>query len=207
MDDKTAAHLLKRLKASASILGFGSEAEEISQAVLTRMLEGRHKHATCEQAVIDYLRSNYGRKGEPSYDLRQAFTLKRLSFEEYFIEHPGQFGTESPNRSYAFDILGYFRGVERAMFLLNHYWGFNEVEIGNLFGVSESRVSQRLQSLQGRLSARIKAEAWNERKREGKMEGILLPEAESESGLEQGTFERMEIGQSWQMEKLNEESF
>lgn len=206
LDDATAKLLHGKLKTSATRLGFGYEAEEIAQAVRLRMLEGRHQHATCDQAVIDYLRAEYGRKGEPGYDLKQALTLKRQSWEEYIIQHPGQFRTELGHGSIAFDLLKHIRGQDRAMFLLTHYWGFNEIEIGNLFGISPSRVCQRLQRVPKCVQSGIKAEKSAYRKRE--MEKILHPKASYYArDMELRTYQGVAIGESWQMASFDAEGF
>jgi len=87
-----------------------------------------------------------------------------------------------------------------------YLWGLSEAEIGYLFDVSESRVSQWLQRIQKRLSARVKIE--ESRTRKGQMETLLREETEGNRWeLEQNETERMERIQSWQVEGFDETSF
>lgn len=200
----------KRLAESS---GCAHIAEDFAQDACLKISQGRK--TSLVNIFTDYRRQQFGDTRFDSGAQRQLLTTRILSTSP-FEESPEHDWTEScidfrdprtfPDQFRSLsDLLNGFYGIERAIMILLGQWGMSEVEIGNIFGVSESRISQRLKGIQKRLYARAAAEKSRERKRE--MEALLLPDAEGESGLEQGSFERMEIGQSWQMERLNEESF
>lgn len=96
--------------------------------------------------------------------------------------------------------------TDRCIFGLAYRWRLDAIEISDLFGFGPSRVSQRLKRIQGRLSARIKSE--RPRKTPGEVATLLRPETERNLwGVGPITFERMEIGQSWQVASFDETSF
>lgn len=203
----------KRIRISyAKLSKRTSGVDDCVQEILTRMLEGRHQHSTIDQAVIDYLRSTHGRPGSPGY-------LERQKLENaHSLESSGlgcldqySFGRESSNRLDFSECRGWIGNqVDKAAFGLFYKWGLSEVEIGDLFGFSESRVSQRLKRIQGSISARIKAQegAGLSNQRTSQVACLLRPEAERNLwGVGQITFERMETGESWGMESFNEKSF
>lgn len=90
--------------------------------------------------------------------------------------------------------------------ILFYGWGFNEAEIGNLFGISESRVCQRLKRVQEGLSKRIAAQ--ERRESAGELAKVLCPQAEGVRWtVGKVSFARMEIGKSWGVESYSEASF
>jgi len=183
-------------------------ADDCAQEILKRMLEGRNQHQTIDQAVIDYLRTDSGRKGLPGYNARKklqyAHSLEPTSLERLLdLDH----GRKSPYRLDFEECRGWIGNqIDRAIFDLFYRWGLNEVEIGNLFGFAGSRASQRLKRIQSSLSARIKAQ--ESRNASGKMAQILRQETERNLwGMGQITFTRMEIGESFGVASFNEKSF
>ena len=72
MTNEKAKELRKRAIASATRYGFAGSAEDIAQEVLCRFVEGRGKHQTVDQAVIDVIRSEHGRPGLPGHERRRA---------------------------------------------------------------------------------------------------------------------------------------
>lgn len=184
--------------------------EDCVQEILCRMLEGRHQHSTIDQAVIDYLRSTYG-------DSRVFGDIERQNHNFPDPLEPGDFDRilpmdfrrKSSNRL-DFDECAKRIGnqIDRGIFGLFFKWGLNEAEIGNLFGFSPSRVCQRLKRIQSSISARIKSEESRDKKEsQAKVAGLLSEKAKGNlRGMEQVSFERMEVGQSWGMESFNEQS-
>ena len=173
-----------------------------------RMFEGRHQHATIDQAVIDYLRANYGGtrlRGNPQrQNLERAHHVEPGDLDRLL---PVDTGRESPDRL-DFDECARWIGnqIDRASFGLSFKWGLNAAEIGDLFGFSESRVSQRLERVQKCISARAKAQKSGTSSRQ--MATILRPEAERHLWwVGEITFERMETGQSFSVASFNEKSF
>lgn len=190
--------------------GIGNE-DECVQEILCRMLEGKGEHRTVDQFTIDYLRTITGRKGVASYSARQ--NLERADSVE-----PGDLERVLPmdirgNRANGLDLdeCARYSGdqIDRACLKLYFRWGLDEVEIANLFGVSPSRVSQRIKRIQGRISARIKSERSREQGKAGEnLVKLLRPKEERNIwGVGKITFERMEIGQSLQMESYIQTSF
>lgn len=183
-------------------------ADDCVQEILLRMHEGRHQHSTINQAVIDYLRANYGDSRLPSYLAR-----KKLEYAdspeprkmERILELAD--GGKSPHRL-DFDECARWAGnqIDRAALGLFYRWGLSEAEIGHLFGFSESRVSQRLKRVQKCISARVKAQ--ESRTASGEVATILRSETERKLwGVGEITFERMETGQSFGVASFNEKSF
>lgn len=181
--------------------------DDCVQDVLCELVSGRREHSTIDQITIDCLRSRNGRKGLPGYDGRKS------------LEHAIAHGSEEPS---AFDVrstrvepdirmdcermlrrIG--NKIDRASFGLYHKWGLSEVEIGDLFGFSESRVSQRLQRVQGSLSARASQEASRKRSGERAMEKVLREEKEFH--MERGASEGVEREKSFSAETLEQASF
>jgi DNA-directed RNA polymerase specialized sigma24 family protein len=161
-------------------MGFMRDREELSQEVLCRMLEGKNRSSTIDQIVIDALRERTGRKGQPSYDGRKnLYYSNSIGPEELQLPSRDHNGVTLDDRLDIQRGIDTFRGEERAFLVLRYVWGMNEVEIGNIFGVSESRISQRLTRIQERLSARIKKEAGRERKRTGPVDQVGKGEGES----------------------------
>ena len=183
-------------------------ADDCAQEVIARMLAGQHQHSTIDQAVIDYLRTNSGRKGLPGYSARKklehAYSPEPRDMERLLNLANGR---KSPDRL-DFDECASWIGnqVDRGCLGLFYKWGLDETEIGNLFGFSCSRVSQRLKRIQSCISERIKAK--ESRAASGEMAAVLRPQAERQLwGVGEITFERMEIGKSIGVASFNEKSF
>jgi len=190
---------------SAIRMGFSGDREDISQEVLLRMLEGKNRHSTIDQIVIDALRERAGRKGAPSYE-------RRKNLYNSHGQEPGQLetligsydGTNSDDRIDINRIAGFLNGDDRAILLLSCQWGMNEIEIGNLFGVSESRISQRLARISERLSARVKKEARSQGTGTSQVEEMGEIKAQ---GLECQANQSMAGEESRKMESTNEPCF
>lgn len=171
--------------------------EEITQDVMLMWAErGFKKGQTVDQAVIDCLRKYTGRKGSCGYiarkELQNAASLDDgyqlgRNIEPYVGERGDYRGFER-----------FFCGDERAIYLLIVKWGFSEVEVADLFGVSESRICQRYKGIQSRISARVKKEARGSEKRSREMEEILSEEAKRNIwGVESFSDQSLAVGESW----------
>lgn len=202
--------LLTRIKYSCCRLGRSEIAEETAQEVFTRMLEGKHQHATIDQAVIDYLREQYGRKGKPGYAERQALS-KPDSYEQGDYDRTIQSGDGS-NLDDRIDfnrITDNLTGFRRCLVIMRHRDGMNEKEIGHYFGFTESWAHLWLERIQTGISKRIgikKSRIQGETCE--KMETLLPEKTEGKRWrVEQGEIERLEKSQSWSMASLDETSF
>jgi DNA-directed RNA polymerase specialized sigma24 family protein len=149
--------IYERSRFVAGRLGFFDQhGEDVAAEVVCRFAEGRGRHQTVDQAVIDVLRELHGRKGSPGYAARQA--LKAASSLE---------GLDRTLRDRG-DLLGALEARER---VLRAYRSlkrprdrlvFRRVlegkrlkEIGVELGVTESRVSQQLIRLKSELRRRM----------------------------------------------------
>lgn len=209
-DENDIKLLKKRISASFYKLTKGSEGvEDCIQEVITRMLEGRHQHATVDQAVIDYLRERRNFKG-----FRRSFkgeiypvsnSYEQGSFDQFIGSDPrGDLGDRIDFNK----LIGLSRPWERAVMTLFFREEYGQAEIGDLFGVSPSRVSQWLERIQKRICTRIAQEARRQEAQSRKMERILSKETERVGrGVEQNPFERMEIGKSFGLASFDEASF
>ena len=209
LNEESIKKLTKRIQISSTKFGFGHVSSEIVQTILLRMLEGKHQHSTIDQAVIDYLRSEYGDKRVGGYAERQSLN-NACSYEQddidRFMQH--DLGRELAARRDFSGHLVWLGSKDRAITGLFYRWGLSEAEIADLFGVTESRVSQWLKRIQSCLSARIKAQTRRESERSSDMETVLLTETNRDRWkLEQRAFERMEIGKPWTVESFDEASF
>lgn len=173
IDERTAEKFRKRAEYAATRMGFERDREEISQEVLCRMLEGKHQHSTIDQAVIDVIRKRFGRTGTPGYDKKHALAKSLQAgdgLENLESTIGNNDGTSLDDRLDIKRAIIEFRGRQRAIIVLRFIWGMNEIEIADIFGVTESRVSQWLKGIQGRLSKRAAQESDSEGERENSME-------------------------------------
>lgn len=200
--------LQKRIRRAYDIRARGlGDAEDCAQEILYGMLEGKHQHQTIDQAVIDYLRAKFGDKRLGSYTQRQNLNFADSvgpGDDERLL--PVDFGRSLVD---GVDFKRIFRSclqVDQAAFKLYYGWGLNEAEIGDLFGFSESRASQRIARIQKSISARVEAEKSGTASRE--VACVLRPETERQLwGVGEITFERMETGEPIQVASFNEKSF
>lgn len=154
--------------------------EDCAQEILCRWIAGKNQKQTIDFAVIDYLRERSGRRGSPGYSQRQnlinASSYEKGSFDNFIGRNNGM---SLEDRNDVERIIGMSRHWERAIMSLAFREGYGQAEIGNFFGVSESRVSQWLKRIQKRISTRIKIEESRvENQRKPQVERIL-PEKES----------------------------
>lgn len=136
--------LSARIRASAKKFGIRHDIEDCVQEILTRMLEGRHQHATTNQCVIDYLREKYGRTGTPGHAAKQA--LERAGhYEPHDFDRSSQlsFRESLGDRLNLDRYRNMFSGREIQVIELA-IAGEKNAEIGVELGVCESRISQHL---------------------------------------------------------------
>jgi DNA-directed RNA polymerase specialized sigma24 family protein len=208
----TAKKLRGRAIYSATRKGHAEFAEDIAQSVLLKFCEGRGKHQTVDQAVLDTLRSEYGVARNGS-DVR-----KRNLFRAEPLEAVPRVRVDSSSGGDFERIIRVLRGTERAMVKLIYEWGFKAKEVGDLFGVTESRISQRLFEVQKRISSAMAIEeqrpaqvvfaqseikAWRERERQ---RGLEILSEEKGNGMEHGETYGLEEAQFWSMEINHEAS-
>lgn len=121
-----------------------TESEEIAGDVLLRMSQEKHKPYNLKFAVIDAIRSRFGRTGTKRQNVkayeRYSYTYEEARDAGYVIGSERAFGNERA------DIARLFKMVKRRKkeilkMLMN---GFNHIEIAEAFNVSRSRISQEI---------------------------------------------------------------
>lgn len=153
MTNEQAKKFRERAVASARRYGFAETADDIAQTVLLKFCEGRGQHQTIDQAVIDAVRSKFGRPGLPGYERR--FTAEH---QMAGMEAARGIGVEQKHRHDFERLTGMLPAGERIITRLTYEWGFTEQEIGDLFGITESRISQKLAGVQAHLSQTLAKE-------------------------------------------------
>lgn len=137
----------KRIQASFFRITKGNEdPSDCVQEILLRMLEGRHKHATIDQCVVDYLRMQSGRKGSVSYSTRINLNNSD-SLEPGKNDQPIELGPrrESSDRDLHW-FVNELRGSREGDMMSMQLEGYSLKEIGSVYGFSESRASQLLKA-------------------------------------------------------------
>ena len=134
-------------------------ADDCSQEVISRMLDGKHQHSSIDQAVIDFIRSNINYKGFRRRTEGQVAPVSD-SFEsgEYDRYIKSDSGGDMESRIFDHrnseklrDIINTTSSKRREV--LNMYFldEKNMSEIGNELFMSESRVSQYIKSFKEKL--------------------------------------------------------
>lgn len=194
----------KRISISAFKLGIRQREniEDCVSEITTRILEGRHQHSTIDQAVIDYLRKQYGSKrtlgSNPRKVLRPEDTkeLHDNIGSDRGLFDSSKYGT----LEHGIDPWELHRLVvgerNKIIFGLIHIWGLNETEIANLFGISSSRICQRIKGIQESLRQRVDKK--KSRQEKTSLEKILLQENDSHAWrVESFEDKKLEAFKSW----------
>jgi len=123
------------------------DADDFAQEVVLYALENDEMVGHLRHRYSDFLRSQYGRVsptgvGTKSQKGKKAMTLKALDLSEKVVR------CNRPNPENLADMLfidKYFRTippVNRIAFVLHHKYGYNLVEIAEMCGLTEARISQ-----------------------------------------------------------------
>jgi RNA polymerase sigma factor (sigma-70 family) len=151
MDEETALRLLRRAKFAARKYWRSEEVDDVAQEVIAAYLKNPESKQTINQAVLDHLRKN-GRRTRAG--ALRVFLPDCLSAAEQ--DQTSSISDESRSsrehlsifEPYLYDL----KETDRCIAILYFVWGLNEEEIGHCFGVSQSRISQRLIGIQARIS-------------------------------------------------------
>lgn len=143
--------LQSRCEAAVVRMGVPYHKEDFFSYICLRFVANPNRSATIDQHLIDYLRSECG--SESRSPARFAATYNQLNInlssssddEDRAPRMELETATWDHNKDYSFELAAnMLEGADRAMFLLHHEWGLQLKEIGNCFGVSESRICQKL---------------------------------------------------------------
>lgn len=201
---KPVENLRKRISVSAFKLGIRrrEDIEDCISEITTRMLEGRHRNSTIDQAVIDYLRKQYGSKRTVGANPRKVLHPEDTKeLHDNIRSDRGLFDSAKYGAlEHGVDPWELHRLVigtkNKVVFGLLFIWGLNEIEIGNLFGVSPSRVCQWISGIQKSLQQRVGEKKC--RKKEKNMEKVLQEKDDRNSRrVEFFENQKLENIQSW----------
>lgn len=169
------------------------ETEEILNEIIVRRLEGKGQHQTIEQSVIDIIRKYNGRTRIDGSNPRGDFE-KASEYIDDRVQYSRCDGINKDDRESVNRLSKHLGRDERMILKLHKDWGLNEIEIGDLFGVSESRISQRIKGIQERLHEKIKREESGfKRERPAIIQGILSKDEGRFTGMEFLETKAMEI--------------
>lgn len=170
---KSIEELASRIKIASFKFGLrGEDIQDATQEILLRMYEGKHKHSTVDQMLIDYLRTQSGRKGEVGYDSRKALARPERLYASNGRDRGLVDGAKFRDLEYGvdtglsdrlvdgrIDCERYFEKLklflnERELFIYNSYTDEKTLkEIGEDLGLTESRASQLLKKIKDKLFA------------------------------------------------------
>lgn len=168
------------------------EVDDIVQDILLKFYENKDSKQTIDQAVIDYIRKNYG-------DSRTEAGRKKQNkielIENTFIKNDCDFNNLILDANFFIKNLS---KTDRVIFLLKEVFSFDENEIGYLFDVGASRICQRYKGIQKRLHERVEKETADKDKGSEVMEELLREETEGDLwAMEFREDKGMEIIESW----------
>lgn len=116
--------------------------EDFTQIVLLANFNGRK--ASVGQLLIDFLRQEFG---DNRYNRNRNLKFANLiSMEEYMDT-----GVMDYKEDEFLEIIDLFEGDNRTVLMLLYKWGFSMKEVGEVLGVTESRVCQIHKELSKRL--------------------------------------------------------
>jgi RNA polymerase sigma factor (sigma-70 family) len=183
--------------------------EDIGSYAVEKWLTGRNEKTNYQYIVIDFLRSYKDRirmRGGRDEQLRlaniedHANIISLQSWRENKDSSKGSFR--------AFVDRGFFDREEKIILSLIYEYGFNQQEIADMCGISESRICQRVQGLLARIQKTISKDKESESigtfKRKREMEKVLDHEGTS---LEFKKGFRLAEEKSFKMESFNAKSF
>lgn len=131
--------------------------EDCSQDIIVSWMQHPEWRQTVDQAVIEHLRTDTGRKGAPNYEKKLNFKMGQVSFEESGLDKV--LTTKETKRTE--DKLDYEALVDnllprhRIVTKLYYEWGLLLHEIADILGVTESRASQLLTNSEKYLSEKV----------------------------------------------------
>ncbi len=128
--------LSTRLRWLCARIGRRQEADDIVQQYALDLMRGKSQYQPLDYWLIDYSRKRKWTSRNKTAPILQALTENDLGFVE---------GSEY--KELVISFAEKLKTPERVMFLLTWLHDFNQVEVGELFNISASRVSQRLSKI------------------------------------------------------------
>jgi hypothetical protein len=155
-------------------------AEDFAQEVLLAVTQGRR--ATVDQLFVDYLREQFGSSRNPGGRARQMAGRRTVSLDEEvgeegssILRHELIGGTERdlPSLGDRGRSAHLFAGIEADIYQMIFVEEQTLDQVGDHFGVSESRISQRVNSMRTRIRDHFLSERLLERYRDDESFGVL----------------------------------
>ena len=175
------------------------DAEEFAQEYLL-MLTTKGWMQSVGQACIDFARKRFGRTGKYGSSNRKVipltFTDLDATWGQNSIERIVRVDPDNSRGLSDFEaFIKNIVGTDRVILVLKYEWGFNNVDLGRVLGVSESRISQLHNTALSAQKERIKKETAreNERERQREVQTTLSPEVQNRSALQAESKKKMEI--------------
>jgi DNA-directed RNA polymerase specialized sigma24 family protein len=135
-------------KSYAKKRGLERDAEDFAQDCCLYAHETGTAMIYVERRFVEYLRRNYGDTRTAGGRLRSAAELNGCEFVEG--AHGGQ-SSDGLARLESRRLLGPLSRWERTIYVMHHKYGITHGEIGDIQGVSASRISQIMSSIQERI--------------------------------------------------------
>lgn len=205
MENDEARELRERARGRATQTGFFDDADDLAQEVMLSYLSGNGAHQKVGHAVIDATRKLKGDPRTEVFAVRSAFESmgEGIENESEGIEDFSEILDRKQKLNALLDAL---QGADRVLVCLLIIYGMDHREISYCFGVTESRISQRLGGLSTRIyAAMVEAEQRESQRLRHTPEGILESVAHQEQraseaipgevrGEESGTLQDLEEG-------------
>ena len=152
LDESRIKRITASAKRRAAKEGFAQDGEDFAQEALIRIMHGRKTYLDC--LLIDYLRKNYSNPRAKSANLKYNEKVSYVEINEEIC------GMENHTDTVDFSIFqDQLDSKARAIMTLRYKWGFTESEIGECFGVSEGRISQKLTEIKTELAKLVRKES------------------------------------------------
>lgn len=131
--------LISRLRYSFNNYCIRGQFDDFYHDYVVHILSGLGKHQTIDQFTIDHIRSTVGRIGQKK-ELLNAIMIDEKIFDEEEKESvlsPGYI-------RHVKELLQIYSGRTRVIVALHYIYGYENDEIGLIYGISPSRISQIL---------------------------------------------------------------
>jgi RNA polymerase sigma factor (sigma-70 family) len=205
-DDKAFQHS-KRAHACANRLHRNREgAEDYAQDALLQTIEHPEWQVDFRYRVLDAIRKDHGRTGTLKHAVRRNLeNSKHLDPESVYgpsfenLREPRQ--TDPLEFARFREMLSGLKPSERAIIILRYFWSFTEIEIADCFGVTESRICQKLSDIHEKIKTGPKPKKEKIQKKTGgkkvsrfSIYSAQLGEVEHYKPAPKPTFEKWEKG-------------
>lgn len=145
MGKKTVLELYARAIREARFHRSPHLAQDFASWYIVQILEGKRQHQTFKQAWIDYVRDltqyNHHKKTKPTF---VEFDEKRIPKKDIELEFKLVRDVSLSSR-------------ELLVLVLYYYHGWSQVEIGQFFGITDTRVSQIQKKVLSKLRLSLEA--------------------------------------------------